>query len=218
MRDLSEKNIFSNGVYRSGSTLIYNLLWHILRKKHFTVKEVYKLHYGQWLNKTNLMEDISFCTIRDVRDSAASMLRKTNVHFSELKKKKNVTIDEFILRNIKHGNKIKKHKEEGAEIYFLRYEVDILKPSNAARSICDVFEVELSDKEANEIDNLFSIESQKKIVDKLIENKSCGTTQYWPNHIGDGRTSYKDYFSYNDLKEDTLEVLEQWLNENNYKR
>ncbi len=200
--------IYSNGMYRSGSTLIYNVLKKIVQdhKLDYKIKKAHE-EWLQWVKDS----DLSIYTYRDVRDATASMMRKRNLTVENFKSYNNHTLSSFILKLMTHDLKV---KDKGNNILVLEYNNDILNLENGIKKIGEFLDIDIGKGNTFYYSKIFSLETQKKFVNGL--SKHDLNTEYHPGHIGDGKTDFKKYFNYDQLNPNTLELLGKWLKKHDY--
>ena len=128
-------------MYRSGSTLIYNVLKKIVQdnKLDYKIKKAHE-EWLQWVKDS----DLSIYTYRDVRDATASMMRKRNLTVENFKSYNNHTLSSFILKLMTHDLKV---KDKGNNILVLEYNNDILNLENG------IINVKISDQKLIISDN-----------------------------------------------------------------
>lgn len=220
--DVNKKIIRFCSMYRSGSTFIYNFVKKI--KKDLNINYIVdKKRHEDWVH-TVTEKDLSIYSYRDIRDAAASMIRKNDMeqidkclfqHKPGFRLAGGFNVNEFINNALKFYGLVNTIAESN-NLLKIKYEDKILK--NIQLSISDIFKflkINVNEKIINEYSSFFDINKTKKFTDSLV--KYDKKTEYYPDHIGTGKTNYKQYFSMKDLNKETRLNLEKWLIDHNYK-
>ena len=196
------------GMYRSGSSFIYNVV------KEFT-DDITKLHGA------DIDDTLTIYSYRDVRNACASIIRMNNMTYDKhgdfIDKSickvsgERFNISEFINELIDYDNKL-----DDYNILKIRYEDDILNDNKKAiTKILDYISVPYDIDLVNKISDKLDINKQKIIVDN-IKTVYDDESKYFKNHIGNGKTNYKDYFTIDDLSFSVKIKLVNWLTKRNY--
>ena len=220
--DVNKKIIRFCSMYRSGSTFIYNFVKKI--KKDLNINYIVdKKRHEDWVNAVT-EKDLSIYSYRDIRDAAASMIRKNNMeqidkcsfqHKSGYILAGGFNVNDFINNALKFYSLVNTIVDNN-KLLKIKYEDKIL--NDLSLSIQDIFKflnINVNENIINEYSSFFDINKTKKFTDRL--GKYDKKTEYHPDHIGDGKTNYKQYFSMKDLNKETRLNLEKWLIDNNYK-
>ena len=234
---MATKNLHACGVWRSGSTFVYNVLNRI------------KLHYNAGFyniaTKTHIdwhtyvkKNDISFFTYRDPRNVCASWIRfnisnkiftdKGNGTYSVKIKNTgqfntvtyvldDVTVDQIVNDVIWMHNKINEKIKNDYRVLVMKYEDEIFKDNKIAiRNILEFLKsrkIYVDESFIEQTSNDLNIEKVKKDVMKIHAfGKDIGT-EFWFNHINDGISDHKTYFKNNELdliKDTTKFKLEEY--------
>jgi hypothetical protein len=203
--------LYSNGMYHSGSTFVFNLLKFYNNIYSLKFTEVKKNH-EDWLDLVT-DKDLSVYTFRDVRNCCASMMRRDGMDEKNFLHARYYSPETFILSLISQDEKMRKNE---AKTLILKYEEDIMKIEMAVSKIADFLNIKLSSGDIKEYSNIFNINKIKKFVDSVRIHSNSSSHQYWPNHIGDGNTQYEDFFSLDKFSEKSMGAINEWLNKNNY--
>ena len=120
-------------------------------------------------------------------------------------------ISKFINELIDYDNKL-----DDYNILKIRYEDDILNDNKKAiTKILDYISVPYDNDLVNRLSDKLDINKQRIIVDN-IKTVYDDESKYFKNHIGNGKTNYKDYFTIDDLSSSVKIKLVNWLTKRNY--
>lgn len=189
-------------MYRSGSTLLFNILKYLCKEFNLLNSSgnkltTHKVHLD-WTNPTIPQkwafikescepENLVLYSRRDIRDVICSYAVREKVAIEDFRHsgRNYIKFLEWIVAN---DLLIQKESNDNSNIKILNYENEI-QGDERLQSLFDkillYFEIKNTNKDLN-IDK-FKFLNTKKICDTL--KKLEGTTQYWPNHLGDGAIS-----------------------------
>ena len=211
------KKLHACGFYRSGTTFVYNVL--LLAKERFNLNyEIAEKTHYHWVERVS-KEDISIYPYRNILNSCASYFRfhlvnESITHIGNgeylqvydknspkrgFQESFNVnTIFDFCLVMDKLVNeKIK----EGHNVLKIKYETDIFADCTIGiKKILDCLNVNYSQIDINFIESYLNFKTIKKEVNKLPKKFKMIKEQFWSNHIYDGVSDYKEYFTEFDWK------------------
>lgn len=205
--------ILVNGLYRSGSTVIYNIVHHIITDK--LIKDSVVKQHEHWITRPLQKNDINIYSYRDVRTITASLMRKrgwTEDTFSHPSLRSNSTKD-FMLFLVDVDRRVRDRIErEQLNHLILRYEADIVNIELGIKKILASLSLELPEEVIQILVECHNIESVKRYVDTL-QNKEDKRTLFHPNHVSLEKTQFRDY-----LKDDSWDhpIILDWLKEQNY--
>ena len=199
--------LYCNGMYRSGSTFTFNLCNHLHKQYKDRVPKPHKIH-EKWVTRAK-PTDLLIYSYRDIRVSAASLMRKKKLDINSFTKFHKQGLVNWLEMLVDYDNSVKNSCNKKL---ILRYEEDILNLQNAIYKTSKFLNIELSASRLKELNNVFSIQNTKAFVDSLSRHDV--NTQYYPNHIGADRTDYKDYFD--SLLYKNSDKIRDWLTKNNY--
>jgi hypothetical protein len=203
---MKPKVIVVHGVYRSGSTWLFNAIQEVIRltgREHagkysdqvdneietaIQTKPffVLKCHHPSQnlLRMANEQQAIFFVTCRDPRDSISSMMNQFNTSFELAKHQIKQSCDAAILINLNNSPSI------------LKYEESFVSKLDTIRAISDRLCITLTSNDCKKIfDSLHPQRIKALIQSYLIDDVFDGSgpleqdhpvTHWHPNHIGDG--------------------------------
>jgi len=234
---MATKSLYACGVWRSGSTFVYNVLNRI------------KLHYNAGFYNIGIKthtdwhtyvknNDISFFTYRDPRNVCASWVRfniinrvftekDTGIYKVNVKNAgpantttyvfKDVTIDEIMNDIIWMHEKVNEKINQDYRVLVMRYEDEIFKDNKIAiRNILEFLKsrkITIDESFIEQTSRDLNIEKVKNDVMKLHAFRRDPRTEFWYNHINDGISDHKTYFKNNELdliKDTTKFKLEEY--------
>ena len=180
-------NIYCCGMYRSGSTVIYNILQKLIEHHNLQV-QLYKVHQ-EW-NRDRVDPSFSIYSYRDIRDVCISFMQKDKMTFESFKIH-NWDIVEFCKKMINYDQLVKHYKKDDAKVLILKYEEDVI--GNDVVPLCIKISdfLELPNTTCCDIGKQFSLKVVKKYCDtlKTLDRKSG----FWPGHAHDGKSGkYKE--------------------------
>tara|TARA_R100000005_G_C4929367_1_gene159075 strand:+ start:261 stop:881 length:621 start_codon:yes stop_codon:yes gene_type:complete len=198
------------GMYRSGTTFIHEMLKQVVSKVDANY-ELKKPHLGWGRRLKPLEDDILIYCYRDVRDIIVSYCQSRKFTYDSFKIHAN-NPQSLIYKLIDLDDRVRSHPTNKLT---LRYETDIFgKELEVLNKITNL--IGIDGRYNLEVSNNFKIEKIKKITDK-IEKFKHSVSNWWPNHVTDGKSGkWKDYFT-NEL--DWIEnddKVKSWLIKNNY--
>lgn len=202
--------LFCGGMYRSGSTLQFQIASEIVENKligkriewtkpdrFFEIKSKYKNYHKYKVYKSHLLtveidkefinnNALGIYIYRDLRDVAISLMQKNNVSFEQVIKEK--TLDRAIEEYTKWTSK--------KNVHVARYEDVINNLAQEISNIATFLKVEnMSLEQCAILANEFSLEKQQKRIETSINsnnlinqknNRFCPTSLLHTNHIKDG--------------------------------
>ena len=176
-------NIVMCGIPRSGSTLVWQILQSV-----FPDQKILKTHPYDWDSDGSLV----FISIRDPRDIAASLLR---VRLSREGKDKILEPKDVRQELKRMGFHFEKLRDLMTSPYvLLRYEEFYQNYDVIYDSICKKFNMTISNEVRIELNNKFSLESNKKRADNLENFYAVDEWHVHGDHIGSIHPGYwKDY-------------------------
>lgn len=204
---MSKNLIYCCGMYRSGTTLIYNILKQAQKEK--MIKKVHQ----DWLDHKHF-EDTSVYSYRDVRDVIASFCYRDKMNFNSFNIHRRNAIN-FCRWMIEYDYKFKEFSNKNpARTLIFRYESDIVNDNIILyEKITNFFGISTFPENLKE---KFKFEKIKKHTDSIKKHEP--ETEFWPNHLNDGSTEkFKKIFSHDEINlfyDDP--IIHQWLKENNY--
>lgn len=205
--------IYVNGLYRSGSTVIYNIVKHLISEG--LVKDSITKQHEHWVTRPLQRSDLNIYSYRDVRTSAASFMRKRgwteNSFLHPSVKSKQVKDYMRLLVDVDRKTTERFQREHLAHL-ILRYESDILNIEQAIRKIVRSLNLLLPEEIIQILVECHNIQSVKLYVDTLTD-KEDKRTMFHPNHVSLEKTDFKHYLS-NDSWNDP--VILEWLKEKGY--
>lgn len=205
--------ILVNGLYRSGSTVIYNIVRHIITDK--LLKDSVVKQHEHWVTRPLQKHDLNIYSYRDVRAITASLMRKrgwTEQTFSHPSIRSNSTKN-FMLFLVDVDQKVRDRIErEQLNHLIMRYETDIINIEQGIRKIVSSLALELPEEVIQILVECHNIEAVKLYVDTL-SSKEDKRTLFHPNHVSLEKTEFKDY-----LKDDSWDHPDilNWLKEQGY--
>lgn len=205
--------IYVNGLYRSGSTVIYNIVKHLISEG--LVKDSITKQHEHWVTRPLQRNDLNIYSYRDVRTSAASFMRKRGwtensfLHPSVRSGK----VKDYMLLLVEVDMKTRErfHREHLRNL-ILKYEIDILDIEQAIRKILASLNILLPEDVIQILIECHNIHAVKNYVDTL-KDKEDKRTMFHPNHVSLEKTDFKHYLS-NDSWNDP--VILEWLKEKGY--
>lgn len=187
--------IYVNGLYRSGSTVIYNIVRHLISEG--LVKDSITKQHEHWINRPLQRDDLNLYSYRDVRTSAASFMRKRGwtenafLHPSVRSGK----VKDYMLLLVEVDIKTRERfQREQLRNLILRYETDILDIEQAIRKIVASLNILLPEDVIQILIECHNIEAVKSYVDTL-KDKEDKHTMFHPNHVSLEKTDFKQYLS-----------------------
>lgn len=205
--------IYVNGLYRSGSTVLYNIVRHLISEG--LVKDSVTKQHEHWLTRSVQRDDLHIYSYRDVRASAASFMRKRG--WSETKflhpSVKSKHVKDFMKLLVEVDKKtINRFKEENLNYIVLRYESDIIDIEQAIKKIVKSLNLLLPEELIQILVECHNIKAVSQFVDTL-KNKEDKLSMFHPNHVSLEKTNFKQY-----LNKDSWDdpVILEWLKEKNY--
>lgn len=205
--------IYVNGLYRSGSTVIYNIVRHLIIDQ--VVKDAVVKHHENWLNKRVFKSDTNIYSYRDVRNCAASFMRKRgwtehNFEHPSIRVKSAKEFMTFLVTTDKAVEA--KLKSEQLKFTELRYEDDIINIEKGISKILTSLNINIPEEVVDILVECHNIQAVKKFTDTLDSGEDK-KTQFHPNHVSLEKTNYKEYLS--DESWDTP-IIVSWLKEKGY--
>ena len=202
--------IYVNGMYRSGSTVIYNIVRHIINSG-LIEQHIHKCH-EDWNPLAVTAHDINIYSSRDVRTATASFIRKKewteyNFKHNAIKVKTAKEYMKFLVRT----DYATKNAMRSTDV-ILKYEEDVLTLRLGVVKILNTLKVTATEVLIEQIYAAHNIKKVKEYVDTLT-TRSDIRTKFHPNHISLEVTDWKQYLSKDSW--DDIEIL-QWLEDNNY--
>lgn len=205
--------IYINGLYRSGSTVIYNIVRQLIVEG--LVKDNVVKHHEHWLGIPIFHSDLNIYSYRDVRNCTASFMRKRgwtehNFQHPSIRTK---TAKEFMCFLVRTDRAVKNRVEkEHLSIYELRYEEDIINIELGIKKILSSLNLLLPKDVVDILIECHNIHAVKKFVDTLTVREDR-RTQFHPNHISLDKTDYKNWLSEESWNDP--DIL-SWLEERGY--
>jgi galactitol-specific phosphotransferase system IIB component len=213
------------GMYRSGSTLLWNMLKKIC-SSHSIKADVKKVHLD-WTNSKSekkwayideymQQDDIVVYSRRDIRDVIISYSQREKVSVNDFR---NAGRDylRFLEWVVENDNLIEEESLSNHNILVLNYEKNIAGDHNL-HSLYEALGRHLGIDTVPDYDVIeeFRFNNVKKISSNL--QKMDGQTQYWPNHLKDGKAKKYIEFLSEDQQAEILSnsLLENWLIKYNY--
>lgn len=206
--------IYVNGLYRSGTTVLYNLMKEL--GPVIGDKGLNKIHES-WLNIGYSSNNSCVYSYRDLRYLTASLMRMTgsdeNNFFSAIgvRGMKARNMNQWFEFLVEWDRRVKERQAD-YKILVLRYETDIIAFENGISKILDFYNIK-TDNAAKHLAEKYSIQNSYDFSVKL--HKHDQISQYHQNHISLEKTDFRDY-----LSEESLDnaVLNDWLVENGYEK
>jgi hypothetical protein len=212
--------IYVNGLYRSGTTVSFNICKQLINKR-FIVTNVKKCH-EKWITYPVCSTDFNIYSYRDLRSITASIMRKRNLteeEFCEWSYKQfnvNTFKDWFdFLLDYDHLVFDKAIKED-LKVLSLRYEYDILNIDRAIYKIVRYLNLLLPKYILDELSDSNSIQKNILISNKLTIGEQDPITMYHHNHINLEHTNFKNYISEKNYKHNSR--LNNWLRLRGYEK
>ena len=206
--------IYVNGMYRSGSTVIYNIISHLITDKLITTS-VQKTHQN-WLNFTVKSSDLNIYSFRDVRTATASLMRRkgwSEHNFPHPVLRGEKTAKEFMLFLVRTNNSIKtKCNAENLSMCSIQYETEVRNLEKGITKLLDYLEVDVPTEVKNILYECHKVETVKNYVDSICR-KEDKRTKYHPNHVSLNNTLFEDYMSSESWDDATIK---EWLTNNEY--
>lgn len=200
-------NLYCNGMYRSGSTFIFNLCNQMHKDYKEQVPKVTKIH-EMW-HKQVKSRDLLIYSYRDIRISAASMMRKKGLTVYTFQKYHKDGLLSWLEMLVDYDDRVKASDNKKL---VLRYEDDIIDTKTSIIKIANFLDIDLQPCKVKEYCTMFDIVKVKTYVDSLRYHDA--KTQYHPNHISTDKTNYQDYFD-SSIYANNPKIM-RWLSKNNY--
>jgi len=162
------------GMFRSGTTLMYNVLHYLKNNCNANIEIIHKKHVTQQ-SDCNLI--YSHRDIRDVMASMCQLCRSYPQDFDSHQKNFKDFIDFLIEID---GNNC----QHNALILNLKYEVYIYNFDFLLKELNKKIKFDLTDELINKIEKEFNIKKTYDYTKRLLEADPI--TQYWASHIHDG--------------------------------
>jgi len=194
-------------MYRSGSTFTFNLCNRLHKEYKDQVPKPHKIH-EKWSVRSK-PDDLLIYSYRDIRVSAASLMRKKNLDINSFAQFYKGGLISWLEMLVDYDNAVKNSHNKKL---ILRYEQDIVTLKNAITKTSKFFNINLSNSKLKDLATVFSLQNTKIFVDAL--NKHDVHTQYHPNHISVDKTDYRDYFDSSIYSNN--DKIKDWLVKNNY--
>tara|TARA_Y100000004_G_scaffold169446_1_gene203710 strand:+ start:8097 stop:8798 length:702 start_codon:yes stop_codon:yes gene_type:complete len=219
------------GMYRSGTTLQWNLLkqifrMHSIRDRFERPMQVVKVHLDwtnlkipkKWVFIERGMTSKNFVIYsrRDIRDVIVSFCQRKKVNLNDFRHNYENYIG-FLKWIVENDNLISKEALSNKNIKIFSYEKNILGDDNLYElyktfagyfGVFDFFNEDFLVK--------FKFDNVKKYTSSLKEHES--KTEYWPDHLNDGKVGkYKSHINNDELQEILSEpILKDWLVKHKY--
>lgn len=200
-------NLYCNGMYRSGSTLTFNLCNQLHKDYRDQVPRAHKIH-ELWHRQVK-DKDLLIYSYRDIRVSAASMMRKRGLTVDTFKSYHRDGIVSWLEMLVDYDDSVRSSSNKKL---ILRYEKDILDIEATVIRVSSFFNITLESCKIEEYCAMFNIVKTKTYVDSLKHHDM--KTHYHPNHISTDKTHYQDYFDSSIYAGSPK--ISQWLSKNNY--
>lgn len=206
--------IYVNGLYRSGTTVIYNLMKEL--GPVIGDKGLNKIHES-WLNIGYSSNNSSVYSYRDLRYLTASLMRMTgsdeNSFFNVIGVRglKARTMDQWFEFLVEWDRRVKERQVE-YKVLVLRYETDIIAFENGISKILNFYNI-TGNSVINQFAEKYNIKNSYNFTSKL--HKHDQISQYHQNHISLEKTHFRDYLSEQSLDNT---VLNDWLVEHGYEK
>ena len=215
------RKLYACGMYRSGSTFIYNLLRLIIKKYNLEEYGIGRKKHESWLEDVTA-EDFSIYSYRDVRNVCASWIKFNKNNFKIKDNGKGYsqqmfngewqifTINNFIGYLIEYDEKITKHaKKNNLNVLNLCYEKDIFIDNKIAIvKILEFLNIEYTDKDVEWFYNKLNVNVIKERCESIFKGTHEFETKLWYKHINDGISDHKTYFTNGEL--DNLDNLTKY--------
>ena len=219
------------GMYRSGTTLQWNLLkqifrMHSIRNRFGKPMRLTKVHLDwadpkipkRWVFTKGGMTSKNFVIYsrRDIRDVLVSFCQRDKVNLNNFKHNHKNYMG-FLKWIVENDNLISKEALSNKNIKIFSYEKNILGDDNLYElyktfagyfGVFDFFNEDFLVK--------FKFDNVKKYTSLLKEYEF--KTEYWPDHLNDGKTGkYKSHINNDELQEILSEpILKDWLVKHKY--
>lgn len=192
--------INTTGIYRSGTTLVYNIVRKIIetissplyRTDMGCMNKTYKIHKKHEdavLGRNTIKpSEKTIYSYRDLRDVVASFCIKRNMNIN------NFNINgQKVIRFIECMIKYDKAMMKRNNILVLRYEKDIMDIKSLIPKIVNFLNVKINIDDT--FINCFTIESIKKHIEN-IKTPFDRDTLFWQKHISDAKIGkWQNYFT-----------------------
>ena len=229
-RDLTHPTPYNKiiicGMYRSGSTLLFNIVKHLCKEfnvLNFSGKPLttHKVHldwtnnsvFRKWayIEKSWDPNNLVIYSRRDVRDVICSYFQREKCSLENFQHAGKNYID-FLCWIVKNDWLIDAAAKSTSNIKILSYEKEINGDSNLmllASKIISLFNVNQTLKHTDLTS--FQFMSSKNKTDIL--SKMDGLTQYWPNHLNDGKIGkYKNILNNKQLSSiENDKTIKRWI-------
>jgi hypothetical protein len=208
--------IYINGMYRSGSTVLYNIAKQLCQEQEVT-NNIQKIHEA-WLKKNVKQHTLHIYSYRDIRAVTASLMRKRgweehNFPHEALRGNRDAKafMRFLVATDVATRNKM---RDAGLKHCILRYEEDVKDLRRGILKIAKFLELSQS---PDFIDMIYDAHNIKRVNDYITKNvKEPGEdpgTMYHPNHVSLERTDWRDWIS-EDSWQDS--IILDWLVLNGY--
>lgn len=208
--------IYINGMYRSGSTVLYNIAKQLCQEQEVT-NNIEKIH-ETWLKKNVKQHTLHIYSYRDIRTVTASLMRKRGWEehdFPHEALRGNRDAKAFmrflIATDVATRNRM---RDAGLKHCILRYEKDIKNLRQGITKLVKFLELSQS---PDFIDMIYNAHNIKRVNNYITKNiKEPGEdpgTMYYSNHISLEHTDWRDWIS-EDSWQDS--IILDWLVLNGY--
>lgn len=205
--------IYVNGLYRSGSTVIYNIVKHLIVEG--LVKDSVLKQHEHWITRPLHRSDLNIYSYRDVRTATASYMRKRGYTESSIAHPsvRSSSVKDYMLFLIEVDTKTRNRFErEHLNHLILRYEEDVLNIEQGIRKILQSLNLLLPEEIVQILVECHNLGAVKRYVDTIVE-KEDKHSMYHPNHVSLDKINFRDY-----LSDDSWDnpVILNWLQEYGY--
>lgn len=211
--------IYINGMYRSGSTVLYNIAKQLCQEQEIT-NNIQKIHEG-WLKKNVKQHTLHIYSYRDIRTVTASFMRKRGWQehdFPHEALRGNRDAKAFmrflVATDIATRNKM---RDASLKHCILRYEEDVKDLRQGIAKIAKFLNLSQS---PDFIDMIYDVHNIKR-VNKYVQNRVTREglngedpgTMYHPNHVSLEHTDWRDWISEESWQDS---IILDWLVLNGY--
>jgi hypothetical protein len=215
------------GMYRSGSTLLFNIIKYLCKEFNILnssekLLTTHKVHLD-WTNQSIPQkwafiksscepDNLVIYSRRDIRDVICSYFKREQCSLEDFSHGGRDYMN-FLKWVVNNDSLIDEESERNINIKILSYEHDIQgdeKLSPLINKTLSYFCTQDSSKDLN-LDQ-FKFLTTKRRSDSL--SKLDGSTQYWPNHLGDGKVcKYNSLLTKHQLNSiENDQILKPWIN------